>query len=193
MIVFVMGASIHLVGDSVEHRLILLGYKNHLPLEENPLMKNLTPPALIQSFQLLHFFDEYLGHELWCIPLFISYFVVFCGNFDKHMETVLSVRAWLLLIPSALEEWYVVTEAQIFHIFLIMLIAMLVVLCYHRHSGRQMDCNARWLLYRSVIVLVLIGIWSAYLWNDATLRKRYPQLLYVPEPWSYATLYILNQ
>ena len=193
MIVFVMGASIHLVGDSVEHRLILLGYKNHLPLQENPLMKNLTPPALIQSFQLLYFFDEYLGHKLWYTPLFISYFLIFCGNFDKrNVETTLSVKAWLLLIPSILEEWYLVTEAQIFYTFLIMLVAMLVVLCYHCHSGKRMDCNGRWLLYRSIIVLVLVGMWSAYLWNDATLRKRYPQLLYVPEPWSYATLYILN-
>ena len=194
MIVFVMGASIHLVGDSVEHRLILLGYKNHLPLQENPLMKNLTPPALIQSFQLLYFFDEYLGHELWYIPLFVSYFLVFYGNFDKkgNVETTLSIKAWLLLIPSTLEEWYLVTEAQIFHTFLIMLIAMLVVLCYQSYSGRQMDCNGRWLLYRSIIILVLVGMWSAYLWNDATLRKRYPQLLYVPEPWSYATLYIFK-
>ena len=46
-------------------------------------MMNLTPPALIQSFELLYFFDEYLGHELWYIPLFVSYFLVFYGNFDS--------------------------------------------------------------------------------------------------------------
>lgn len=189
-----MGASIHLVGDSVQHRLILLGYKNHLPLQENPLMKNLTPPALIKSFQLLYFFDEYLGHELWYIPLFLSYFLVFYGNFDKKdkVETALPLKAWLLLILSVLEEWYLVTEAQISLTFLIMLSAMLGVLCYQSYSGRQMDCNGRWLLYRSLIILMLIGVWSAYLWNDAALRKRYPELLYVPEPWSYATLYILK-
>ena len=194
MIVFVMGASIHLVGDSVQHRLIHLGYKNHLPLQENPLMMNLTPPALIQSFELLYFFDEYLGHELWYIPLFTAYFLVFCGNFDKkgRVSTSLSFRAWLLLIASVLEEWYLVTEAQIFPTFLIMLIAMVMVLCYHTYKGQQMDTNGRWLFYRCVIILVLIGVWSAYLWNDVTLRKRYPQLLYVPEPWSYATLYILK-
>ena len=189
-----MGASIHLVGDSVEHRLILLGYKNHLPLQENPLMMNLTPPALIQSFELLYFFDEYLGHELWYIPLFVSYFLVFYGNFDSKgkVQTSLSLKAWLLLIPSVLEEWYLVTEAQIFHTFLTMFIAMIVVLCYQSYQGRQMDCNGRWLLYRSVIILILVGVWSAYLWNDVTLRKRYPQILYVPEPWSFVTLYILK-
>lgn len=194
MIVFVMGASIHLVGDSVQHRLILLGFKNHLPLRENPLMMNLTPPALVQSFELLHFFDEYLGHELWYIPLFVSYFLVFCGNFGKKgkVHTNLSLKAWLLLLASVLEEWYLVTEAQIFPTFLVLLIAMLAILCYQSYRGRQMDSNGRWLWYRCLIVLVLIGVWSAFLWNDIVLRKRYPQLLYVPEPWSYATLYIMK-
>lgn len=188
-----MGASIHLVGDSVQHRLIHLGFKNHIPLQENALMKNLEPPALIQSFELLYFFDEYLGHELWYIPLFLAYFLVFYSNFGEKgkVNTSLSLKAWFVLLLSVLEEWYIVTEAQIFPTFLVMLIAMVVVLCYQTYRGRQMDSNGRWLLYRCLIILVLVGVWSAYLWNDKVLRKRYPQLLYVPEPWSYATLYIL--
>ena len=37
--VFVMGASIHLVGDSVQHRLIHSGYLLHLSVRDNPIMK----------------------------------------------------------------------------------------------------------------------------------------------------------
>ena len=194
VIIFVMGTSIHLVGDSVQHRLILLGYKNHLKVRENPLMQNLTPPALVQSFELLYFFDERLGHHLWYIALFTAYFLIFLRNFGKKGEvrTALPIEGWLLLLVSTPEQWYLVTEGQIFPMFLVMLIAMVAVWCYQCYHGRQMDSNGRWLLYRSLIILVLVGVWSAWLWNDATLKKRYPELLYVPEPWTYATLYILK-
>ena len=37
--IFAVGASLHLVGDSFNHRLIHLGYQNHLHLTENPLIK----------------------------------------------------------------------------------------------------------------------------------------------------------
>ena len=80
------------------------------------------------------------------------------------------------------EQWYLVTEGQIFPMFLVMLIAMVAVWYYQSYHGRQMDSNGRWLLYRSLIILMLVGVWSVWLWNDATLKKRYPELLYVPEP-----------
>ena len=34
-----MGASIHLVGDSFNHRLIHCGYQLHLSVRENPIIK----------------------------------------------------------------------------------------------------------------------------------------------------------
>ncbi|XP_059953090.1 ceroid-lipofuscinosis neuronal protein 6 isoform X3 [Mesoplodon densirostris] len=46
IITFIMGASIHLVGDSVNHRLIFSGYQNHLSVRENPIIKNLKPETL---------------------------------------------------------------------------------------------------------------------------------------------------
>jgi ceroid-lipofuscinosis protein 6 len=49
IIFFIMGASIHLVGDSINHRLSLIGYEFHLSLEDNPIMKKLEPKALIKS------------------------------------------------------------------------------------------------------------------------------------------------
>ena len=39
MIFFVMGASIHLVGDSFSHRLIHCGYQLHLSVKDNPIIK----------------------------------------------------------------------------------------------------------------------------------------------------------
>lgn len=47
IITFIMGASIHLVGDSVNHRLIFSGYQNHLSVRENPIIKNLKPETLV--------------------------------------------------------------------------------------------------------------------------------------------------
>ncbi|CAF0831123.1 unnamed protein product [Didymodactylos carnosus] len=65
MTVFVMGASIHLVGDSINHRLVLNGYQLHLSVRENPIMQKLEPKSLIDSFELLYFYDEVLGHYMW--------------------------------------------------------------------------------------------------------------------------------
>lgn len=44
----VMGASIHLVGDSVNHRLLLSGYQHHLSVRENPIIRNLRPETLVR-------------------------------------------------------------------------------------------------------------------------------------------------
>lgn len=49
IITFVMGASIHLVGDSINHRLILSGYQLHLSVRENPIIKNLKPASLVSG------------------------------------------------------------------------------------------------------------------------------------------------
>uniref|UniRef100_A0A3B4B283 CLN6 transmembrane ER protein a n=1 Tax=Periophthalmus magnuspinnatus TaxID=409849 RepID=A0A3B4B283_9GOBI len=42
IITFVMGASIHLVGDSINHRLLLSGYQLHLSVRDNPIIKDLN-------------------------------------------------------------------------------------------------------------------------------------------------------
>ena len=76
MTIFVMGASIHLVGDSINHRLVLNGYQLHLSVRENPIMKKLDPPSLIDSFELLYFYDEELGHYMW--------YVEHCDDFDNE-------------------------------------------------------------------------------------------------------------
>lgn len=48
-ITLVMGASIHLVGDSVNHRLLFSGYQHHLSVRDNPIIKNLKPETLVSA------------------------------------------------------------------------------------------------------------------------------------------------
>lgn len=48
IITFIMGASIHLVGDSVNHRLLFSGYQHHLSVRENPIIRNLKPETLVR-------------------------------------------------------------------------------------------------------------------------------------------------
>ncbi|XP_061855966.1 ceroid-lipofuscinosis neuronal protein 6 isoform X3 [Colius striatus] len=103
IITFVMGASIHLVGDSVNHRLIFSGYQHHLSVRENPIIKNLKPETLIDSFELLYYYDEYLGHSMWYIPFFLILFIYFTGCFTPvEEESRMPVAALLLVGPSSL-------------------------------------------------------------------------------------------
>eukprot|EP01137_Pigoraptor_chileana_P016654 Opistho-2@73658 len=81
VIFFVMGASIHLVGDSVNHRLIHSGYLNHLSVRDNPIMQELKPASLVDSFELLYFYDERMGHLMWYIPFFAALVAYFSGCF----------------------------------------------------------------------------------------------------------------
>jgi len=58
IITFVMGSSAHLVGDSINHRLLLSGYQLHLSVRENPIMKNLTPQTLVERLRKTRSNDE---------------------------------------------------------------------------------------------------------------------------------------
>ncbi|XP_019954961.2 ceroid-lipofuscinosis neuronal protein 6 homolog [Paralichthys olivaceus] len=193
IITFVMGASIHLVGDSISHRLILSGYQLHLSVRENPIIKDLQPASLIDSFELLYFFDEKLGHFMWYVPFFIILFIYFTGCFTATEEKKkVPVSGWLLLGPSALYYWYLVTEGQIAEVFLLTFLAMVTVVIHQWRKGLSPDSNGQFLLCSFTVALILVGLWVFYLWSDPVLRKKYPGLLYVPEPWSYYTLHIKN-
>uniref|UniRef100_A0A1A7WIU3 Ceroid-lipofuscinosis, neuronal 6a n=2 Tax=Iconisemion striatum TaxID=60296 RepID=A0A1A7WIU3_9TELE len=191
IITFVMGASIHLVGDSINHRLILSGYQLHLSVRENPIIKDLKPASLIDSFELLYYYDEHLGHLLWYIPFFIILFIYFSGCFSEEQRKV-PVSGWLLLGPSALYYWYLVTEGQITELFLFTFFAMVATVIFQRYKGLSPDSNGRFLFYSFSVTVLLVTLWVAFLWNDPVLRHKYPGLFYVPEPWSYYTLHIRN-
>lgn len=189
IITFVMGASIHLVGDSINHRLILSGYQLHLSVRENPIIKDLKPASLIDSFELLYYYDEHLGHLMWYIPFFIILFIYFTGCFTEKLQTI-PVSGWLLLGPSSLYYWYLVTEGQITELFLLTFAAMVIMGLHQKRKGLSLDSNGFFLFYSFTFTVLLVGLWVVYLWDDPVLRKKYPGLIYVPEPWSYYTLHI---
>ena len=130
---------------------------------------------------------------MWYIPLFASYVVYFFGCFGRRLpDKQLSARDWVLMVFSGMFEWYLVTEGQIFVTFMCMLFVMCVILFWRTEQGMEMDPNGRFLFLRSLLVLLLVVVWVCYLWEDKQLRMKYPGLLYVPEPWSYASLYIMK-
>ncbi|KAK3593786.1 hypothetical protein CHS0354_014328 [Potamilus streckersoni] len=192
IITFVMGASIHLVGDSIDHRLVHLGYQLHLSVRDNPIMQQLKPEGLIDSFELLYSYDEEIGHLMWYIPFFISLFLYFCGCFRDVNDSSAKkggILWWILTLFSAVYYWYLVTEGQISSVYLLTYVAMVFWMLREKVAGHALDINGRFLLYSFTAALILTVLWVAWLWNDAVLRKKYPGLLYVPEPWSYYTLY----
>ncbi|XP_063301680.1 ceroid-lipofuscinosis neuronal protein 6 isoform X2 [Pelobates fuscus] len=191
IITFVMGASIHLVGDSVNHRLIFSGYQLHLSVRDNPIMQNLQPSSLVDSFELLYYYDEYVGHSMWYIPFFLILFIYFTGCFtNSRKESSMPLSAWTLLLPSSLYYWYLVTEGQIFIIFIFTFFAMLAIILNKKRKGLYLDSNGLFLLFSFSTTLLLIAAWIIWLWNDKVLRKKYPGVIYIPEPWAYYTLHI---
>ncbi|XP_030434723.1 ceroid-lipofuscinosis neuronal protein 6 isoform X2 [Gopherus evgoodei] len=193
IIVFVMGASIHLVGDSVNHRLIFSGYQHHLSVRENPIIKNLKPETLIDSFELLYYYDEYLGHSMWYIPFFLILFIYFTGCFTPiKEESRMPLAALLLMGPSSLYYWYLVTEGQIFMLYIFTFFAMMALVMHQKRKGLVLDSNGLFFFYSYIITLVLIGAWVVWLWNDKILRKKYPGVIYIPEPWAFYTLHLSN-
>ncbi|XP_052663888.1 ceroid-lipofuscinosis neuronal protein 6 isoform X2 [Harpia harpyja] len=193
IIMFVMGASIHLVGDSVNHRLIFSGYQHHLSVRENPIIKNLKPETLIDSFELLYYYDEYLGHSMWYIPFFLILFIYFTGCFTPvEEESRMPVAALLLMGPSSLYYWYLVTEGQIFILYIFTFFAMMALVMHQKRKGLVLDSNGLFLFYSFIITLVLIAVWVVWLWNDKILRKKYPGVIYIPEPWAFYTLHMNN-
>ncbi|XP_051545969.1 ceroid-lipofuscinosis neuronal protein 6 [Myxocyprinus asiaticus] len=194
IITFVMGASIHLVGDSINHRLLLSGYQLHLSVRENPIMRNIKPQTLIDSFDLLHFYDESLGHCMWCFPLFLILFLYFTGCFTiVKEERMMPFSAWLLLGPTTLYYWYLVTEGQIFIPFIFTFFAMMATVVHQKRKGLIPDSNGLFLLYSFAVSLMLVTIWVACLWNDKVLQKKYPGVMYIPEPWALYTLHLRDK
>ncbi|XP_063494900.1 ceroid-lipofuscinosis neuronal protein 6 isoform X4 [Symphalangus syndactylus] len=194
IIIFIMGASIHLVGDSVNHRLLFSGYQHHLSVRENPIIKNLKPETLIDSFELLYYYDEYLGHCMWYIPFFLILFMYFSGCFTaSKAESLMPGPALLLVAPSGLYYWYLVTEGQIFILFIFTFFAMLALVLHQKRKRLFLDSNGLFLFSSFALTLLLVALWVAWLWNDPVLRKKYPGVIYVPEPWAFYTLHVSSQ
>jgi ceroid-lipofuscinosis neuronal protein 6 len=196
LIILVMGASIHLVGDSINHRLSLVGYQYHLSLEENPIMKELKPRDLVKSFDLLYFYDEVLGHYMWYIPYFGCLMLYFQSCFkpqvtpstSKHKTknsnndsfSIFELIVYrLLVLISASYYWYLVTEGQITPLFLFTIGFMLFSILLNSNS--KLDQNGWFLLETFLLTLVFVAVWCYWLWDDKELRRKYTSIIYVSE------------
>lgn len=131
---------------------------------------------------------------MWYIPLFGIFVFYFDGCFAPAGSAAARTRIpgwakYLLLPLNAAYYWYLATEGQIFPLFFCTTAAMVAVWVARRASGYQVDANGAFLLVSFLASIVLVGIWSWWLWDDATLRQKYTSVIYVPEPWSWMTLY----
>uniref|UniRef100_A0A8C9D142 CLN6 transmembrane ER protein n=1 Tax=Panthera leo TaxID=9689 RepID=A0A8C9D142_PANLE len=178
------------------------------PLEWFPLNKpsvgdyfhmayNIITPFLllkIDSFELLYYYDEYLGHSMWYIPFFLILFIYFSGCFTPtKAESSAPGVALLLVMPSGLYYWYLVTEGQIFLLFIFTFFAMLALVLHQKRKRLFLDSNGLFLFYSFALTLLLVALWVAWLWNDPVLRKKYPGVIYVPEPWAFYTLHVSSR
>lgn len=88
---------------------------------------------------------------------------------------------------------YLVTEGQITPLFVLTIFTMQLIKIYNSIVlKRSIDQNGQFLLVTFQITMILVSIWCYYWWNDIELRKKYPGLIYVPEPWSVYSLHFKN-
>lgn len=87
---------------------------------------------------------------------------------------------------------YLVTEGQIFILYIFTFFAMMALVMHQKRKGLVLDSNGLFLFYSFIIALLLIAGWVGWLWNDKILRKKYPGVIYIPEPWAFYTLHMNN-
>ncbi|XP_063768123.1 ceroid-lipofuscinosis neuronal protein 6 homolog [Eleginops maclovinus] len=190
MITVAMGTSLHLATDAITRRLVLIGYQLHLSVRDNPIMKELRPPALIDAFEVLCFFDDTLGHLMWCFPFFLVIFLFFSGCFcHRTQEDKMPLAAWMLLIPSAAYYWFLIAEGQTFILFIFTFFAMTATVMHQRRRGLVPDANGLFMLYSFSAALLLLAFWVSCLWSDDVLRRKHPGLIYIPQPRAVYTLH----
>ena len=88
---------------------------------------------------------------------------------------------------------YLVTEGQIFILFIFTFFAMLALVLHQKRKRLFLDSNGLFLFSSFALTLLLVALWVAWLWNDPVLRKKYPGVIYVPEPWAFYTLHVSSR
>ena len=53
----------------------------------------------------------------------------------------------------------------------------------------KLDANGSFLLETFILTFIFVSVWCYIFWDDKELRKKYPGLIYVPEPWSVYSLH----
>ncbi|KAF6130898.1 hypothetical protein HJG60_007853 [Phyllostomus discolor] len=128
------------------------------------------------------------------VPFFLILFMYFSGCFTPtEAESSLPGAALLLVVPSGLYYWYLVTEGQIFILFIFTFFAMLALVLHQKRKRLFLDSNGLFLFYSFALTLLLVAMWVTWLWNDPVLRKKYPGVIYVPEPWAFYTLHVSSR
>ena len=176
---------------------------------------------MVDSFHLLDYLDEQLGHQIWYLALYLLFLLYFSSCFyttstDRDARCHKSISSTetkretasqttrprslsailfsVLLSFSVLHEWYAVTEAQVVPHFVGASLAMIVLFVWHHQSGERLDPNGLFLLLRTLLTSLLVAVWVALLWKDSALRAKYRgNWLFIPEPWSYVSLHFMNQ
>ena len=147
-------------------------------------------PLITEVFELLYFFDETLGHNLWYIPEFSGFTLFFLSSFvQKEVSQSLPIVAWFLLPFDALFTSYLVAEGQIALAFGIAVLVMINAAIFFHFRGYRADINGQYLLCVYLLTVAIVACWSLYFWEHSLLRQRYPGVLYIPEPWSVYTLW----
>lgn len=106
-----MGASIHLVGDSVNHRLVKLGYKLHLSVRDNPMMQSLQPRGLVWKLQNQVLVLKLIWIAFRVHTLTYSYTYIFCiyiKLFFSQVDSFVLLYNYDEIIGHLM--WYVCTE-----------------------------------------------------------------------------------
>ncbi len=85
---------------------------------------------------------------------------------------------------------YLVTEGQMFIPFIFTCFTMTATVVHQKRKGFLPDGNGLFLLYSFSLSLVFVIIWVTCLWNDKVLRRKYPGVIYIPEPWAVYTLHL---
>ena len=177
----------------------------------SPYIQNVQS-SVLESFHLLDYLDEKLGHQIWYLALYLLFLLYFSScfytanaistDYTASIKTELqppsshpsrAVVFCALLGMSVLHEWYAVTEAQVFPQFMAASLAMLVVYVWRRWNGLKIDANGAFILLRTILTTLLVAVWVTLLWRDGDLRAKYRgDWLYVPEPWSFVSLHFMN-
>ena len=157
---------------------------------------------MVECFRFLDYLDEEIGHQIWYTALYLLFLLCFWSSFYRPTTNNNnnakpspngSIPYLWLLFASVLHEWYAITEAQVLPHFIATSLAMMGIFAWYRWYGWSLDPNGTFLLLRVLLTPLLVAVWMAALWGDTALRHKYREnWIYVPEPWSFASLYLTN-
>uniref|UniRef100_A0A3Q4GAW3 CLN6 transmembrane ER protein b n=1 Tax=Neolamprologus brichardi TaxID=32507 RepID=A0A3Q4GAW3_NEOBR len=154
---------------------------------------NVTAPLIllkVDFFELLFYYDDTVGHMMWCVPFFLVLVLFFNGCFSRREQERMPPSAWMLLAPNAAYYWYLITEGQTFILFTFTFFAMTTTVMHQRRRGLFLNSDGRFMFYSFSAALILVVIWVGCLWNDSILRTKVPGLIYIPRPCTVYTLHL---